>query len=95
MNYPPASAMALLASIHTGNGVGVDRGELVIPDPTGAPVLLRHDPADLDALESRGWLVIDADAARATDRGVYWLRRWLIANPEARRVAGRRELRSL
>lgn len=93
--YPPDSAMALLASIHIGNGVGVDRGELVIPDPTGAPVLLRHDPADLDALESRGWLVIGDDAARATDRGVYWLRRWLLANPDARRAASRRELRSL
>lgn len=93
--YPPDSAMALLASIHIGNGVGVDCGELVIPDPTGAPMLLRHDPADLDALESRGWIAIGDDAARATDRGVYWLRRWAQAKPELRRVAGRQGLRTL
>lgn len=86
--------MALLVSIHTGNGVGVDRGELVIPDPTGAPVLLVHDPADLDALESRGWLAI-GDEVRATERGVYWLRRWAQAKPELRRVAGRQGLRTL
>ena len=92
--YPPDSAMALLASIHTGNGVGVDRGELVIPDPTGAPALLVHDPADLDALESLGWLTI-GDEARVTERGVYWLRKWAQRNPAIRRVASRRELRSL
>lgn len=93
--YPPDSAMALLASIHTGNGVGVDRGELVIPDPTGAPVLLRHDPADLDALESRGWLDIDADGASVTDRGRYWLRRWAESQPAVRRRASREQLRAL
>jgi hypothetical protein len=93
--YPPDSAMALLVSIRTGNGCGVHDGHLAHPDPIHAGRVLLHDSDDLDELERRGWIAIDASGATVTERGAYWLRKWLATKPEVRRVAGRAVLRTL
>lgn len=85
MTYPRDTAMALLASIHVGNGVCVQDGQLFLPDPTDANRLIHADDADLGELEARGWLVIDADGVRTTERGDWWLNRWIRATPAVRR----------
>jgi hypothetical protein len=80
---PDDDMMLLLAGVWAG-------GDL---EPRGAELVLRNprrnaertvDPAHLDALESRGWVVIGAEFAEVTAAGEYWLRKWFRGSVERR-----------
>jgi hypothetical protein len=88
--FPRAAAMAVLLAVATGRAleVGEFRGEDVIafPDPTDPAAAVLVDGADLDTLEGLGWLAIGEKGAAVTDRGRYWLKKWLNLNRKALRI---------
>lgn len=77
MNWPADGTMLVLIAHEAGDRLTVRDGALhltvqsedrTVPAPTAA----------LDDLEGRGWLAVAADGrTEITERGRYWLTRWL------------------
>lgn len=77
MNYPKDGTMLLLAALVGRCRLDVIDGDLVLANRDGidcpAPI------AALDELEFLGWVEVGDEGATPTERGIYWLRRWLKA----------------
>ncbi len=76
MTFPPKSVMQDLAALALGNEFVCD------PDTGRMVVLLDRNRAveigeEIDELFRRGWAEEKDDEIRVTERGRYWLKRWL------------------
>lgn len=80
MAAPTTLAMEFLLGLHVGENVVVRDGQLylIVPGAGEQPVTAET----LDELETRGWLVPgwtaeDPDPPEPTEKGVYWLDRYM------------------
>lgn len=82
---PPAasSAMLFLASLAVGVPHRAAGGELWVDVPGAGPQPV--PAADLDWLESQGWLTLDGERPEITPTGRYWLERWAYKHHRPRR----------
>jgi hypothetical protein len=79
IDYPPTDVMVdlLLLDNSTSGGFTHD-GRLAVRTAKGPAVI---DPASLDVLSERGWLeYVGTDSVKVTERGRYWLTRWVKAH---------------
>lgn len=78
MNYPKDGTMLLLAALVGRCRLDVaGDGDLVLANRHGVDCPAPVDA--LDDLEARGWVSISDSGATVTERGIYWMRRWLRA----------------
>lgn len=78
MNLPPDATMLFLLSVYCGEPVGVSGDEIRVELDAriGGLTSVTVPDADLAELEDRGWLEIDEQGPKLTERGRYWLSRW-------------------
>jgi hypothetical protein len=69
--------MLLLLATSLGNAPDVFAGELALPDPANPGAVVPVPTDALDRLEGTGLVEITEAGARVTDRGGYWLQRWM------------------
>ena len=76
-------AYLLLLAMSVGEQVTVHDDRVVIPDPTTSGRFLAVGESDLDDLEAHGLLTSIGPGTEegpvVTDRGRYWLKRWVTA----------------
>jgi hypothetical protein len=69
--------MLVLVALFAGEGMTVAGDAIMLTldgQPEGA-VPLEGD--QLDRLEGRGWVVVEERGPALTDKGLYWLQRWM------------------
>jgi hypothetical protein len=69
--------LLLLLALSVGNPIDVIDGEMRLPDPAAPSSSVPVPPGALDRLEDAGMVAIEEAGAVPTDRGKYWLDRWL------------------
>ncbi len=77
MTTPTDLSMLFALGLHLGDGVTVEEGQLflVVAGAGKQPV-----PAEtLDDLESREWIDTATEPPTVTERGRYWVERWMRA----------------
>lgn len=81
-------AYLLLLAVSTGHRLTVHEDRVAIPSPTAEGEYLPVGEADLDDLEAAGLLATTGEGTEAgpvvTERGYYWLNRWLAARFKVR-----------
>ena len=78
--------MLLLLATSLGNAPDVYGGELALPDPANPGAVVPVQVEALDRLEGAGLVEIAEAGARVTDRGDYWLQRWMRRKFKAKNV---------
>lgn len=84
---PPSDAtMAALLALCTGGSILLNRETGEVAVDLGGGKLAVIDGEHLDALFERRWIEADDDARTltTTEKGGYWLRRWLDRRPRRR-----------
>ena len=76
--------LALATSL--GNAPDVFEGELALPDPAHPGQTVPVPVGSLDRLEAAGFVEIVESGAKVTERGEYWLRRWVAKKFKVRNV---------
>jgi hypothetical protein len=74
----PSSHYLLLLAIDLGDQLDVCDGQLALTcEGVEGPQVIPSLPEALDALESRGWVEITEAGPVSTERGRYWMSRWM------------------
>jgi hypothetical protein len=74
----PHGYYLLLLAIDLGDQLDVQDGQLALTcDGVEGPQVIPSLPEALDALEIRGWVEITEGGPVSTERGRYWLSRWM------------------
>jgi hypothetical protein len=74
----PSSHYLLLLAIDLGDTLDVQDGQLTLTcEGVDGPQVIPSLPEALDALESQGWVEITEAGPVSTERGRYWLARWM------------------
>jgi hypothetical protein len=77
LDLPPSHYLLLLA-IDLGDQLDVYQGQLALTcDGVEGPQVIPSLPEALDALEGLGWVEITETGPVSTERGRYWLARWM------------------
>lgn len=81
MQYPPDEVMEAFHAMSQAVGIDHETGPLLayIPDRAAPDGCRTHEITGeaIDELVARGWVeLVGDDEIEATDRGVYWLKRW-------------------
>jgi hypothetical protein len=74
----PHGYYLLLLAIDLGDTLDVQDGQLALTcDGVDGPQVIPSLPEALDELEQRGWVEITEAGPVSTERGRYWLGRWM------------------
>lgn len=77
MTYPPDEHMVILLALHPAACESIVIGDDDRPRLAGIGVPVNLDI--VDALAERGWVEHTETGPVVTDKGAYWLRRWMDA----------------
>lgn len=84
-------AYLVLLGVAAGHRLTVHDDKVVIADPVNAGQFLPVGEADLDNLEAAGLIATTGEGTDAgpviTEKGEYWLRRWVTAKFKVKRFA--------
>lgn len=90
IEYPADAVMLMLVAHAAGDRFTVAGGELHVT-VGGEGRTMPAPPGALDDLESLGWVEVRPDGATAlTERGEYWVQRWLVQRLGKGRLTGLR-----
>lgn len=70
--------MLLLLALEVGNAIHVNGGEMRLPDPARPGESMPVPAGALDRLEGSGLVAIEESGAVPTDKGRYWLKKWMV-----------------
>jgi hypothetical protein len=92
MDYPSDDAVGVFLELCRGVQFSTEGGVMAVrvPDPVTGWRWVEVAGAALDELVEKGWVeLVGEDEIEATERGVYWARRWVTVQARLARKSAR------